>query len=276
MAKERKNCIFYNNEFYKVFYNKDRQPFIEYACEKCGKLRNTRILYDEPQYKLCAECSNKSEERAIKISNSLQGHEVLEDRRLNISKGKIGKHIKTYVKSEEHIQKIKNTLLNKHYHLTDETKTKMSKSLKEKWNTFSEDKKFHIIYAGRKNKRKTRPECIIESLLNYLFKDTYKYCGDNSSVINGVSPDFININGQKKVIEVFGDYWHGEKVTGKSNNDVEQEKIKKYKEYGFDCLIIWEREIKDDNNEHVMNKLITFNNTKCEHKQSDMFNLEVI
>ena len=50
------------------------------------------------------------------------------------------------------------------------------------------------------------------------------------------NPDFI-IEGQKMVIELFGDYWH------KGENP--KDRIKEYDDVGYKCLILWESEIYD-------------------------------
>ena len=60
----------------------------------------------------------------------------------------------------------------------------------------------------------------------------------------------------KKVIEHFGDYWHGECITGIPNNVHEQQIINNYKLIGIDCLIIWEHELKDL--DRVKNKINNF------------------
>jgi len=51
-------------------------------------------------------------------------------------------------------------------------------------------------------------------------------------------PDFININGQKKIIELYGDYWH--------RNDDPQDRIDLFAKYGYQTLIIWEHELKNE------------------------------
>ncbi len=53
----------------------------------------------------------------------------------------------------------------------------------------------------------------------------------------------IKANGRKQIIEMFGDYWHG----GKARNyeETEEGRIKLFKKYGFETLIIWECELKD-------------------------------
>lgn len=69
------------------------------------------------------------------------------------------------------------------------------------------------------------------------WKNEWKFTGDFSFMINGKNPDFTNINGQKKLIELFGDYWH--------KDDNPQDRIDVFKPFGWDTLIIWERELKD-------------------------------
>lgn len=48
------------------------------------------------------------------------------------------------------------------------------------------------------------------------------------------NPDFVN-RSSKKVIEVFGNYWH--------RNEDPQELIDFYKSTGWDCIVLWELEI---------------------------------
>lgn len=80
-------------------------------------------------------------------------------------------------------------------------------------------------------------EKAVMELLESLFPGEWKYTGDLSFIINGKNPDFVNVNGQKKCIEVFGDYWH-------SGQDPE-ERIKVFRTHGWETLVIWERELKN-------------------------------
>ena len=61
----------------------------------------------------------------------------------------------------------------------------------------------------------------------------------------------------KKVIEHFGNYWHGENKTGKKNEIHEAEVIEDYKKMGKECLVIWEKELKQ-NIELVKEKIENF------------------
>jgi very-short-patch-repair endonuclease len=77
---------------------------------------------------------------------------------------------------------------------------------------------------------------------------SYKYVGGGDLVIAGKIPDFVNINGQKKLIELYGSYWH--------RNDDPNNRIELFKEYGWKTLIIWEDELKME--EILKEKLLKF------------------
>ena len=79
-----------------------------------------------------------------------------------------------------------------------------------------------------------------EQMLADLISDNslpFKYVGDGQFILGGKVPDFLNINGRKQVLELYGDYWHA--------GEDPQDRIDYFKEYGFDCLVIWEHELKD-------------------------------
>lgn len=72
----------------------------------------------------------------------------------------------------------------------------------------------------------------------------YRYVGNGQIWINGRCPDFINTDGKKQVIEVFGLYWHSPLLNPYIDNRSSEYKTKEhYSEYGFNCLIIWENEL---------------------------------
>ena len=105
------------------------------------------------------------------------------------------------------------------------------------------------------------------------------YAGDHSYWLKhtGASrarnPDFIylsesqyegyvagaNLNDLRvyKVVEVFGDYWHGESNTGKSNEEHEAEVVDYYARCGVSCLVIWERDIRSDEGS-VIERVVSF------------------
>jgi len=118
-----------------------------------------------------------------------------------------------------------------------EIKEKISQSRKKSWqNPIYKESQLIAIGKGLcilPNK----PETHLSSVLSNRYLGKMKYTGDYSFTIGGKCPDFISTNGQKKIIELYGDYWH--------RNDDPQDRIDLFKQYGYDTLIIWEHELKD-------------------------------
>jgi G:T-mismatch repair DNA endonuclease (very short patch repair protein) len=149
-------------------------------------------------------------------------------------------------------------LLGKHHPL--EVRQSIREASIKRWANPIFKKKVIEAIVKASFKRPTLPEKLLCELLDELCSSEYKYTGDGSVAIGGCVPDFLNVNGQKKVIELFGDYWHSKSVTGKSNYQEEFDKIKHYEEYGFGCLMIWEHELKDKTK--VAAKILAFNKIK--------------
>jgi len=102
--------------------------------------------------------------------------------------------------------------------------------------------------AGAWNLKPNKPESFLTNLLESLYPSQWKYTGDFSFTINGKCPDFVNCNGQKKIIELFGDYWH----RGQDPED----RINMFKPFGYETLVIWEHELK--NMDFVIEKIHSF------------------
>ena len=101
------------------------------------------------------------------------------------------------------------------------------------------------------------PEKKLGELLNELFPKNYRYVGNGKVILGGFCPDFINVNGQKKIIELNGLYWH---TKDKYVIKKDQRKLREYKKLGYKTLVIWENELKDINK--VKEKVLEFNNGK--------------
>lgn len=220
-----------------------------------------------------------SEETRRKISNTLIGHSISEETKEKISNTLTGKYPKgkhplcKRIVSEE--SKEKNRLWHLGRKQTEESNVKRSLALKgrifskehnekisksRKGMKFTETHKQKIkdlwknpTYVNNMLKklaiRPNKSETIILNLLNDLYPNEWKYTGDFSFMINGKNPDFTNCNGKKKLIELFGDYWH--------KGEDPQDRINIFKKFGYDTLVIWESELKDINK--VKNKIIKFN-----------------
>ena len=94
--------------------------------------------------------------------------------------------------------------------------------------------------------------------LQKVVPDEYKFVGDGKTIdVGGLMPDFININGQRKLIELYGDYWH--------DGDDEGHRIFYFRLFGYETLIIWEHELKDK--DKLREKILTFHGLGS-HKQN--------
>ena len=115
------------------------------------------------------------------------------------------------------------------------------------------------------HKRPTAPERIIIDICDSYFP-VFKYNGDFSQgvCLNRMFPDFINTNGKKQVIEVFGNYWHQHKDGPEFNYINENTRIEKYKTVGFDCLVLWEHDIKKMGTDAIKEKIANFTNRELQ------------
>ena len=103
-----------------------------------------------------------------------------------------------------------------------------------------------------------KPEKKIGTLLDKLCPQEYKYTGDGKSgSFFGKFPDFINVNGKKKIIECFGTHWHDEFLFPDRS---EAKRKRHFAKFGFKTLIIWEDELK--NEAKVIDKIIHFQGMK--------------
>jgi hypothetical protein len=102
-------------------------------------------------------------------------------------------------------------------------------------------------------------ELYLDSILQNHFPDEWKFVGDGQVIIGGLCPDFINVNGKKKIIELFGHFWHEGKIISKGGvleHRTEAGKKKVYGEIGYDTLVIWDDEL--DNESKVIEKINRF------------------
>jgi len=178
-----------------------------------------------------------SEEVKARMSKSAMGKIVSEETRKKISEWHKGKPL-----SQEHRKKL--SIMGKGRIFTKEHREKMSRAKKMSWKNPEFCKMMGRAWGAKLNK----PETAMLNLLNNLYPGEWKYTGDFSFAINGKCPDFVNCNGQKLIVEVWGDYWH------KGENPKDREAI--FEPFGYKTLIIWEHELK--HMESTIKKIRTF------------------
>jgi len=178
------------------------------------------------------ECPIKSKKRFI------NGHNFRGITLTELQKEKIKiKAIERYKIPENR----KKTGLSKLGHIvSDETRKKTSISVSKGWqDTINREKWLNAIIESTLFKQ-NNSEKFLEYILNYNFPNEWKYCGFGRGkifTIHGKRPDFININGKRLIIELYGDYWHGKEV------DSGRARIAHFKKHGYSTLIIWEHEL---------------------------------
>lgn len=106
----------------------------------------------------------------------------------------------------------------------------------------------------------TKPESIFMDICN-KYNLPFRYVGDSSLWIGQsekLNPDFIECNGKKIIIEIFGDYWHSPllKRTVREQETLNYRK-QHYKRYRWRSIFIWESDLlREDAEQFVLNKLI--------------------
>lgn len=124
-----------------------------------------------------------------------------------------------------------------------ENRQKRGEWSKERWDDFV------YVQKVRGRCRPTEPERKLIDIVEE-FQLPFKYVGDGKFVVDSMNPDFIDTLGLNKIVEVFGDYWH--------KDEDPQERIDAFKKYGYDCLVIWEHELKNLQTEPITEKITEF------------------
>lgn len=138
-------------------------------------------------------------------------------------------HRKGVKHSAESIEKMRNSKIGKK--MSEKAKLMKANTMKEKWKSQTFAQRMIKAWRLTPNKKEFR----LNDILNSLYPGEWKFVGDGQVVINGKCPDFINVNGQKKIIELFGDYWH----QGENPDD----RAAVFAPFGYETLVIWEREL---------------------------------
>ncbi len=128
--------------------------------------------------------------------------------------------------------------------------------IREAWKVDRDRKVRAIVKAAglRPNKSERRLNKFLQEIAPKEYQINVKA---EVMILGGKVPDFVNVNGQKKIIEFFGDYWHGKEFTGRTKEEEEQQRIDCFAQVGWETLIIWEHELK--NLDFVKQKILEFN-----------------
>ena len=122
--------------------------------------------------------------------------------------------------------------------------------------------KYHTEESIRRTLAVMSPTSIEIKLTELINRNNlpFKFVGNGQLIIGSKIPDYVNTNGKKQLIELYGDYWHSLERTGRNKEDEERQRIDIFKQYGFSTLIIWEHELKDS--QEVISKISQFTDGK--------------
>jgi len=198
-------------------------------------------------YRLGTKMSDETKEKLRKIN---LGRKISEEtiiklkRKIPWNKGKKGYSIHTIESIKKMREKIKGRKK------SEEHKKNLSKAKTNQWKDENFAKKMIMCWGFKPNKK----ELILDRILQDNFPEQWRYVGDGQIIIGGLCPDFINVDGKKLIVELFGDYWHNRKNI--RYNSTEEGRKKAFREFGFDTLILWENELK--NIDRIIEKIYIF------------------
>jgi len=128
-------------------------------------------------------------------------------------------------------------------------KLKISAIQKVNWKT--EEYRAKVVPACLKSRRPTSLERMFNALID-KYSLPYKYVGDGSFIIGGLNPDYVNVNGEKIAIEIFGEYWH---KRDKEYRRSEAGRRQILRDFGWHLIVIWGNELKTLSEEAILQKI---------------------
>lgn len=204
----------------------------------CGRLANFRKTFVHGHNNTGVVFS---EDRKRNISRAKKGWNPSEATRKRMSEWQLGRVLPKATRqkmSNTHKQRPgRFTKGNSGRKFTDEHRRKISEAAKRlRENPEYRDRIVRVTLAACR-KTPNKMEQKLGRFLDSRYPGDWKFVGDASFIIAGKNPDFINVNGRKLIIELFGDYWH------KGENPADRAKV--FEPYGFRTLVIWEHELKN-------------------------------
>jgi len=139
-----------------------------------------------------------------------------------------------------------------------------SRKCQHKWVSILNTGRKHSIETVRKiikslNQKPNKTEVYLNSLIQTKVPNTWEFNVETSRyIIDGKVPDWVHLNGEKKVIELFGEPFHEDgSPFGISYRRTEKGTIERYNSSGYECLIIWTKELYK-NEEKVLESIVRF------------------
>ncbi len=269
-------------------------------CIDCGEPRFSQIVKGSPKNLRCLSCAttirNKGRKRTpeskAKTSMSLMGHSVsekcknptwLQQPEIRIKGDMKRRGRPTWNKGKKVTDpNVLNGLSERAKRMweSDGFREKYSQGRKEYFKThpgyrkgshLTEEQLQKLMGLPDKLSNYNKSEQYIDNLLQRILPDEYKYNGGCQLRfrIRYHVPDFVHINGKKKIIEFNGCVWHccpecgNERHPRKTDYNFIRERdlrhIEEANERGYQVLTIWEHELGDE--DKIIAKILEFHNS---------------
>lgn len=234
----------------------DRNPMKrkEVSQKVANKLRESMKGSGNPRYGKVV-----SEETRKKIGDKNRGRHPTEETKTRISESMKGEKNPNYGK---HISEEQKKILSR-VHKGKKNSQKQIEKAREtmiKWNKkrWSDPRLIKDFFKAI-NTKPNKLEIYVDVILQENYPNEYKYNGDFSCgvSIGRLVPDFVNVNGKKIVIEVFGEIFHNPEVAIKKVTWNRQEFGRRaiFSQYGYECVILWESKIRKEGRDYVVGEI---------------------
>lgn len=268
---------------FKVFPSRSNQRFCSRSCGMEGKHNSLENEFTSDSLKQLWQTPNfrnkvlKARASSILFKNINKGRKLSIETRKKISDKLSGEGNYWYGRNHSDESKAKMSLTKRAFWLSVPTekrkfsekhKRNISRALSGERNPMygkpNPNKKWREQFSTPEFQRKrllalnhgpTKPEKkVIAAIKNCSLP--FQYVGDGGIIINHLILDFIATDGKRKIMEVFGDYWHGKGAD--SLTDTEEGRKETFRQLGYDTLVLWEHELRQLSEEEIANRIRDF------------------
>ena len=128
---------------------------------------------------------------------------------------------------------------------TAEQRKHYSDARRRNWGNLEYARKILSVDSPNKQEKK------LQSMLDSTFPEQWSFVGDGQLRVGRKYPDFKSTS-SNKLIELYGDFYH----KGQNPDD----RIQYFKQFGYDCIVIWASELKDEDT--VISRVAEFEKRK--------------
>ena len=210
------------------------------AAEYCKRFSADTLVVDSVRNRQSAamkghKCSEESRRRNSETQKGrTKSYEAIE----KVSAGLQGnQNALGHTMSKESIKRMSESLT-RTYASDPSIMMRASKNKSETMKRLWKDPEYAKHMTANWNRHPNASEVRLSEILDKHFPGEWRCTASGEVAIGGHLPDFVNVDGKKEVIEMFGLHWHDpiqhpERLT-------EERLVAHYATYGFKCLVLWE------------------------------------